>query len=303
MSFVSDPDRYASSQMQSLIDFCKYVPQFEQVSPDSADLLFLHHQQYKHFEGQTCIIVERADSSSLVFARPFLNMDNVLGVFKHTLLRPIELQNTPFLFRRYHIGLLEDAYQLGREKECLEKVTRFDKLYCKVPMFMRWHTDRLFIPRKDVKKDKDVLCRCTLQKIPHIQRHRGDAIRKSGGGNMLLPKEDWTDTLYRSKICVCPWGYGEMCYRDYEAMLSGCIVVKPNSDFIETWPDIYRDGVTYVACKHDLSDLNEICQKVLDNYDDYGEMIEHNHKMLREPDFDKMVAEFTEVLRSLGTQI
>ena len=80
-------------------------------------------------------------------------------------------------------------------------------------------------------------------------------------------------------------------------------MVKPNSDFIETWPDIYRNGVTYVACKHDLSDLNEVCQDVLDNYGDYEEMIERNHKMLREPNFDKMVAEFKEVLRSLGVVI
>ena len=289
--------------MQSLVDFCKYIPDFVQVPPKAADILFVHNQQYQRFEGRTCIVVEKADSSSLVFSRPFLNMDNVLGVFKHTLLRPMELQNTPFLFRRYHIALLEDAYQLGEEKECLETVTRFDKLHCKVPMFMRWHTKNLFIPRKDVKKNNDVVSRCNLQDIPHIQRHRSDAVRKVGGENKLLSKEGWADLLYRSKICVCPWGYGEMCYRDYEAMLSGCVMVKPNSDFIETWPDIYQNGVTYVACKHDLSDLNEVCQTVLDNYGDYKEMIERNHKVLREPNFDKMVAEFKEVLRSLGVVI
>jgi len=289
--------------MQSLIDFCEYVPYLQRVSPEEADILFVHHRQHQYYEDRVCIVVERADSSSLVFARPLLSKANVLAVFKHTMLRPIELQNTPFLFRRYHIAILEDVYQLGHEKECLETIRSFDKLYCKVPMFMRWHTDRLKIPRSNVKKDKDIVCRATLQKIPHIQMHRGEMMRKTGGDNILLPKEDWTDILKRSKICVCPWGYGEMCYRDYEAMLSGCIVVKPNTDFVETWPDIYRSGETYVACKHDLSDLNEVCQVVLDNYDNYGDMIENNHKMLRKPNFDNMVFEFTEVLRSAGIPI
>jgi hypothetical protein len=303
VSFVSDPNHYAISQMNSLIDFCKYIPKLKQVTPIEADFLFVHHQQYYKYKNKPCIVVERADSSSVVFTRSLLNEDNVLALFKHTLLKN-ELQNCPFVLRRYHLSLLEDVYNLGDEKKHLEPIKDFSKIHCKIPIFMRWFRDDMLIPYQNSKnKFKDVLCRANLQKISHVQKHRSDAIRYSGSENGTLPIKDWKNLLHQSKICVCPWGYGEMCYRDYEAMLSGCIMVKPNTDFVKTWPEIYQSNITYVACKLDFSDLADVCENILDNYKNYSDMIESNHKILRKPNFEKMIDEFTFVLRICGIPI
>ena len=40
---------------------------------------------------------------------------------------------------------------------------------------------------------------------------------------------------------LSPFGWGEICYRDFEATLGGNLLLKPSMDHIETWPNIYRE--------------------------------------------------------------
>jgi hypothetical protein len=63
--------------------------------------------------------------------------------------------------------------------------------------------------------------------------------------------------LLLSRTVLSPFGWGEVCFRDYEAVACGCLLLKPSMDHLETEPDIYRAGTTYVPLKWDLSDLEE----------------------------------------------
>lgn len=70
----------------------------------------------------------------------------------------------------------------------------------------------------------------------------------------------------RSLICVSPWGMGEFAWRDYEAILNGCILVKPDTDHVLTGPpDIYQSGRGYWACRPDFADLPQVVERILDN--------------------------------------
>lgn len=73
----------------------------------------------------------------------------------------------------------------------------------------------------------------------------------------------YLDSLRTSKVCLSPWGYDPMCFRDYEAALCGCIVIKPNTDFLETWPSL-----RYVSCKPDFSDLVEVIESTLSKWEE-----------------------------------
>ena len=42
--------------------------------------------------------------------------------------------------------------------------------------------------------------------------------------------------MRHSRICISPFGYGEICWRDFEAILCGCLVVKPDMSHVETNP-------------------------------------------------------------------
>lgn len=83
--------------------------------------------------------------------------------------------------------------------------------------------------------------------------------------NERLPREQYFDELYRSKIVVSPFGWGEICYRDFEAVVSGSLLVKPSMEHLQTSPDIYEPGTTYVPVRWDLSDLAETCRYYLEH--------------------------------------
>lgn len=305
ISFISDPDRYAKSQMQSLVDFVSlYIPELRLTHQDDAELLFVHHQQYKPSNAKI-IVVERADSSTWGYSRPLIKEENVLAVFKHTLLDS-RFQNDPFCFRRYHINLLDDCYNLEHDRVRLEFVSEneLSRLYCRVPIIFRWRQSHVKIPdMRHVLKRNNVLNRASIQKLSHIEKHRGDCVSKFKGSEKILGRSLWVRALAESKICVCPWGYGEMCYRDYEAMMCRCIVVKPNTDFMVTWPNIYKANETYIPCRLDFSDLEDICDDVLCNYEKYQDMLNRNFWQVYSPDVETMAVEFKDALRSLGIVI
>jgi hypothetical protein len=70
--------------------------------------------------------------------------------------------------------------------------------------------------------------------------------------------------LALSRVTPSPLGWGEVCFRDYEAVATGCLLVKPDMSHLETSPDIYDEG-TYVPCRWDLADLREKCEHYLDH--------------------------------------
>ena len=66
---------------------------------------------------------------------------------------------------------------------------------------------------------------------------------------------------------LSPYGWGEICYRDFEAALGGSLLIKPNMSHIKTWPNIYLDDM-YHSLKWDLTDLN-LLENLLDNQSKY----------------------------------
>lgn len=69
--------------------------------------------------------------------------------------------------------------------------------------------------------------------------------------------------MQRTKVCFSPFGYGEVCWRDYEAVLSGAVVLKPDMSHIETDPDIFVPWETYAPVAWDLSDFREVLDRLL----------------------------------------
>jgi hypothetical protein len=114
------------------------------------------------------------------------------------------------------------------------------------------------------------------------------------------PKVLYLEKLRKSKICVSPLGLGEICFRDFEAITSGALLVKPNMDHLETWPNIYIPGVTYVDVKWDWSDLEEKLKHILKNWDSYRDMRVKAFEVLKEGWSNKLFASrFDSVMRKV----
>ncbi len=68
-----------------------------------------------------------------------------------------------------------------------------------------------------------------------------------------------------SKVVVSPFGWGELGVRDFECWLYGACLVKPDMSHMQTWPDIFIPGRTYVPFKWDFTDLEEVVTELADD--------------------------------------
>lgn len=60
--------------------------------------------------------------------------------------------------------------------------------------------------------------------------------------------------LCSSKVVFSPFGWGEVCFRDYEAIACGALLVKPDMSHLVTEPNIYIANETYIPVAWDYSD-------------------------------------------------
>jgi hypothetical protein len=80
-----------------------------------------------------------------------------------------------------------------------------------------------------------------------------------------IDKQKYMQTLYDSKICISPFGYGEVNIREIECLVTGTAVIKPNIDIVKSTPYIYGDGFTY-NCNSDYSNIKDVVENILSDY-------------------------------------
>lgn len=78
-----------------------------------------------------------------------------------------------------------------------------------------------------------------------------------------LRRRQYFSELKNSKIVISPFGLGEITLKDFETFLTGGLLIKPNMDHMETWPNFYVDGKTIGTFSWDLSDFHEVIEKYL----------------------------------------
>jgi hypothetical protein len=96
------------------------------------------------------------------------------------------------------------------------------------------------------------------------EKMRTQAFERVGGlrGVSVTPqtfvgKRAYMRELAQCRMCFSPFGYGEVCWRDYEAVFSGALLVKPDMSHMVTEPDVFVPGETYVPIRWDFADLDE----------------------------------------------
>lgn len=78
-----------------------------------------------------------------------------------------------------------------------------------------------------------------------------------------IPRGQFLDEMRHARLCWSPFGYGELCWRDLEAFMTGAVLVKPDMGHLETLPDLYVPGKTYLPVKWDFSDLEAVVRGAL----------------------------------------
>jgi len=78
-----------------------------------------------------------------------------------------------------------------------------------------------------------------------------------------VSRKEYFKELFNARICFSPFGYGEVCWRDFEAIFSGSLLVKPDMSHLECYPEIFIPHETYIPIQWDLSDLEDTVEYFL----------------------------------------
>lgn len=81
----------------------------------------------------------------------------------------------------------------------------------------------------------------------------------------IVPKKKYIKNMLESKFVVSPFGWGEICYRDYEAFITGAALIKPDMNHLETWPDLYIPYETYLPISWDIEEWNYEFKNIIAN--------------------------------------
>lgn len=151
--------------------------------------------------------------------------------------------------------------------------SRFSRRFFKIYSTMLNNTKSSEYIDPESSRKQDLSCRISSDgyRSKGISFHRRETakILSKYISTNKLSRKDYFYEMRNSKVIVSPFGWGEINVpRDYEVALSGSVLLKPDMSHVDTWPNIFNKD-TVVQYKWDLSNLLELVDKILDNYDDY----------------------------------
>ena len=210
--------------------------------------------------GLPVVILERIDGCQLtVKTRRYINHPNVVTVIKNYDTQPHSCHNQIGVSRR-HVHALEWIWgEKAFEKQQMAKlvsdhkqlsgralrkvVTGFTfgsyKLVREGCWSLPWNDERTiragFWGTVDYDREK-LLTRHRTSLVDRLNAIEG-CVAKSG---RPYDRETYIRMMTICKAVVSPWGYGESCYRDYEALLCGAVLIKPETPWISEQSGIYE---------------------------------------------------------------
>ncbi|MCG2590816.1 hypothetical protein [Rhodohalobacter sulfatireducens] len=157
------------------------------------------------------------------------------------------------------------------------------------PLFLNQHRkliDTLDDPINFHSKQLKVSARFRYQSYPNsigYQRFLFEKIIKNHQSfltGIVSPKK-YLDEQKQTFATLSPFGYGEVCIRDFECIINGSLLIKPDMSHVVTQPNIYIPNETYIPVKWDGSDLLDVVDNVLSNTKYYQSVAENARTIYR----------------------
>ncbi len=79
---------------------------------------------------------------------------------------------------------------------------------------------------------------------------------------LKMSHKQYVSFMKDAKTVISPFGWGEICYRDFEAFTYGATLIKPDMDQVSTYPNLFIKGETYVPLNWDYTNFDEIVENI-----------------------------------------
>jgi|TARA_R100000030_G_scaffold93385_1_gene79483 hypothetical protein len=250
-------------------------------------------------ENGDYFLFDGSDSTSIMGGVEVMRNTNPIYYLKNQFL-DFDLYKKPYSFGRWFWGEGDNnfSYDLTEEDRSKMKLSGWNLGH------LQGHLFEKSIPRVSSKPiDVCAIFQAKHRKnyehtfrndIPYTNHRKGvwnTLDKKFNSITEQLPYQDYIKKLRESKVAISPFGMGEVCFRDFEVMALGSILIKPDMKIVNTKPNIYIEGETYYGVKYDWSNLNEVIESVLNKnvnvVDKYREMYDAKHIVLHYYDLIK----------------
>jgi hypothetical protein len=135
----------------------------------------------------------------------------------------------------------------------------------------------------------DVHARLGSAGVPWYQLMREEALRRisTNPKRRLVtrpgaPRWRYLTEMARAKICFSPFGYGEVAWRDCEAVALGALLLKPDMSHLELEPDVFIPNQTYVPISWDFEDLESKVEHLVAAEDERKQIAAQAHAQVRD---------------------
>ncbi|MDO8463180.1 MAG: glycosyltransferase [bacterium] len=128
----------------------------------------------------------------------------------------------------------------------------------------RWYAHRWTAPRAD--RQRALSCRIgTYHHRATVAAPRKELARRLAAHlqTQKIPRAAFFAEMRQSRATLSPFGLGDITLRDFEAVICGAAVLKQDMGHVETWPDLWVPGTTYLPFAWDFSDLDARIDDVL----------------------------------------
>lgn len=186
---------------------------------------------------------------------------------KKQVLRRREDYNRPLLGDTNLTDYYSRRFGLADKTTCYKVPTAFwDKLILTPHFAYSQHMRNAFLgPFPEGERPHDLHSRIAVKGTPWYVAMRQEALDASRAlpGTVkvinagLVSQDRFFEEMRQSRLCFSPFGYGEVCWRDFEAMFSGSLLLKPDMSHLDCYPEAFVPYETYVPLAWDLSDFQD----------------------------------------------
>lgn len=221
------------------------------------------------------VVFEHSDAPALELTRYLIHLDNVIGVIKGTIFSNKDFYNGPFCEGMFHGTALNNiGLPVVRPRH---NITESDLSKIELGYSFGCFRNNKRLLDIDINQNRtNPVCFVGQTNYPRsrlITVHRQAAMKVAkqiGIGISGVPVQEFDRILLSSYVCLSPLGYGA-CYRSFEGLYAGCIVVQPDCSYMKSWPNIYISNQHYVACDNNFVDVPQIVDSIVENWEQWRE--------------------------------
>jgi hypothetical protein len=243
------------------------------------------------------ILVDGQDSHSVIGSYEVFKESNALALLKDTMLKDRNLYKESYVGGRWYWGKSED-WGIENQNYTPQEWDKYsDKIHLSGKNWLSVQNYQF----NDYKKIPKYFDLSLMFQYPHDECHEFDLkpsqdyyyneyrkqiIDKCETSPFMTAKlykgqrldiNQWAQYQSLSKVILSPFGYGAYgAPRDIMAVSLGSILLKESLDFLDTYPNIYEDGKTYISCKNDFSDLEDKIEYCVLNFTDIRDELVDN---------------------------